>query len=1004
MLITASVIVGLAGCQTETKTISLEQAKTIGAEFSAAGYVAPKRTIDDVLSRYKYKLQRICYEKSSSSLAERRQQIRYSFENKPKLINWSSSNRVAFARDSAREAYMRGNIHNAITYMEWAQQGLFASSKSSWTGNASVFSHLTSTYLAFAGDLDGAQSALSSGDSDAKPWNRNYLQSSTISTAYRAKANVARAEGELSSAIGYYSLALQHGDIAIEQVRADRQQRDFNFHTQTDQIMITVEMAEALMAQGKAVEAEARLRNAILGFKYGSAFWMSRISALGALSGTLYAQGRYEDAIKLAKAVTGGFEGDCSSGSLGAASVMVIHAKSLLALGDFEGALNILNKLKKNFEGDKERLELKFGDDLEWALAELLGGNFDEAENRLNKALDLTRSRLGEGSFKESLISGGLGLVKLKKGDTVSARSLLKQSAEALLNDQNSANTWVRAIILEGYLTLLNSSGETADTSEAFRVSQGLQSSSVQRALAQNSARAGVNDPELAQLIRDQQDLVQQIDVLQSTLAAALTSPDKKAVGTVTRIQKTLPTLRAQRDTLKQDIASKFPRYDNLINPKPLSVTDVQTSIPSGQSLLVIRTLKDKTFVWAVPKSGAVSFTAVDLGTTKLTEIIDDLRSAVDPGPLGSLGDIPAFDLASAHKLYETLLKPVEAGWKGSKTINLVAQGPIGQLPLSMLPVKRASVGTSDLLFAEYQDVPWLANSHAVAMLPSVGALTSFSRTGTTANRQPFVGFGDPYFSHSQAMDASKEAPIQLADASNVRGAPVQLRSSPQTRAVNSADLGLLPRLPATGFELTSIATNMGADPKTSVFLGKAANEKQVKEMKLDTVDVLAFATHGLVPGDLNGLDQPALALSAPKVAGVDGDGLLTMGEILTLKLNADWVVLSACNTASADGAGAEAVSGLGRAFFYAGARSLLVSNWPVHSGATAKLTTTLFYLQANDGSMERAEALQKTRIQMIKTGTQKDKSGKPLFSYAHPIFWAPFTIVGDGGGSTAGS
>ncbi|MDP6068841.1 MAG: CHAT domain-containing protein [Alphaproteobacteria bacterium] len=115
------------------------------------------------------------------------------------------------------------------------------------------------------------------------------------------------------------------------------------------------------------------------------------------------------------------------------------------------------------------------------------------------------------------------------------------------------------------------------------------------------------------------------------------------------------------------------------------------------------------------------------------------------------------------------------------------------------------------------------------------------------------------------------------------------------------------------------------------------------KGMDLSRIAVLAFATHGLVPGDLNGLLQPALALSSPKVTGSKDDGLLTMGEILGLKLDADWVVLSACNTGSDEGAGAEAVSGLGRAFFYAGTRALLVSNWPVETTSAKTLTTDLF-------------------------------------------------------------
>jgi CHAT domain-containing protein len=155
------------------------------------------------------------------------------------------------------------------------------------------------------------------------------------------------------------------------------------------------------------------------------------------------------------------------------------------------------------------------------------------------------------------------------------------------------------------------------------------------------------------------------------------------------------------------------------------------------------------------------------------------------------------------------------------------------------------------------------------------------------------------------------------------------------------------------------------------------------------------FATHGLVPGELNGLTQPALALSSPDVTGDKDDGLLTMDKVLTLKLDADWVVLSACNTASGESAGSEAVSGLGRAFFFAGAKALLVSNWPVDSVASRTMMTDLFKNQQKEQGTSKAELLRKAMLNQIDQGGMKE-GGNMKYAYAHPLFWAPFVVVGD--------
>jgi CHAT domain-containing protein len=237
----------------------------------------------------------------------------------------------------------------------------------------------------------------------------------------------------------------------------------------------------------------------------------------------------------------------------------------------------------------------------------------------------------------------------------------------------------------------------------------------------------------------------------------------------------------------------------------------------------------------------------------------------------------------------------------------------------------------------------------------------------------------------------------RAANAVATRGMPLNLRSAPKTSGVSSAELALLPRLPDTNQELIEIGKSLSADPSQDIFLNKDASVSRVMEMDLSKRQVVMFATHGLVPGELDGLSQPALALSSPDVTGeVKGDGLLTMEKILTLKLNADWVVLSACNTASGEGAGAEAVSGLGRAFFYAGARALLVSNWPVESETARMLMTDMFKRQQQNKGQHKAQYLQASMVNMIDGLAAKDTQGNTKYAYAHPLFWAPFVVVGD--------
>ncbi len=192
-----------------------------------------------------------------------------------------------------------------------------------------------------------------------------------------------------------------------------------------------------------------------------------------------------------------------------------------------------------------------------------------------------------------------------------------------------------------------------------------------------------------------------------------------------------------------------------------------------------------------------------------------------------------------------------------------------------------------------------------------------------------------------------------------------------------------MPSLPETAVELRQIAQLLGANDN-DLYLREAATETKVKTTNLANSRVLAFATHGLVAGELEQLAEPALVLTPPKEGTEQDDGLLKASEIAQLKLDADWVILSACNTAAGDKPGAEGLSGLARAFIYAGARSMLVSHWPVETNSAHKLTTGLFKaLNAND-NLSKAEALKLSMLQLASTK-----------GYEHPAFWAPFSLVG---------
>ena len=202
--------------------------------------------------------------------------------------------------------------------------------------------------------------------------------------------------------------------------------------------------------------------------------------------------------------------------------------------------------------------------------------------------------------------------------------------------------------------------------------------------------------------------------------------------------------------------------------------------------------------------------------------------------------------------------------------------------------------------------------------------------------------------------------------------------------------------LPGTRVELNAMAASLGA-AQGSLHLGTEASEKAFRaDPSVSKARILAFATHGLLPGEASSVNEPGLVMTPPETADWQDDGVLAASEIASLSLSAEWVILSACNTASAQGdQGGDSLSGLARGFLYAGARSLLATHWRVSDEATAALTVETLAARKRDPKLTRAQALQ-VAMRTVRSGKRPDGSALEGWSeeWAHPSAWAPFSAI----------
>lgn len=779
-----------------------------------------------------------------------------------------------------------------------------------------------------------------------------------------------------------------------------------------------LDLAHCIMMQGRLVDAEIQVREALdLALKTFSRNSIEVGSALNRLARIISEQGRPAEAVLLAQEAIKTFEASgASDESLSLVNSRKALGAALVSDRKYADADKVFSKMKADIAHTKQAGNSISAADLDWVIAMLKLG-------KGNDAFDMTHEMLTVATKKENVSESRLNYLQAFNAMAIHAtgkddqaremyRKVMPKLIERVRSDAENQTSSTKqqertVLILEDNISLLAKQTQTHPkiagqvAAEAYSLADLARGSSVQRALNASAARANIKDPQLAALARNEQDAQRRVGSLEDVLTGLMSAPPEQQLPAIqAKLRVDIEKVKADREKFRKEIEQKFPDYADLVNPKPSTIERTRQLLKPDEVLVSWYFSEKEGFVWAITKTGAPQFHSFPLGREKMAEMVSKLRQSLDAG-VATIDEIPAFDVALSHSLYKTILEPVHTALQGKKVMLTVPHAELGQFPLALLATKPdaqpAKAKGGD--FIEYRKTAWLIKDIAVAQLPSVTALAALRNLPSPpTDRRAFVGFGDPFFSLDQAKIAANTT-ARANQQMVTRGIPLNLRSAPKTAGVSSAELALLPRLPDTKEELEEIGKALSADPSQDIFLNKDASVARVMEMDLSKRQVVMFATHGLVPGELDGLSQPALAMSAPSVTGeVKGDGLLTMEKILTLKLNADWVVLSACNTASGEGAGAEAVSGLGRAFFYAGARALLVSNWPVDSEAARMLMTDMFKRQQQKQGQNKAEYLQASMVNMIDHlgSSSKDAKGKSRYSYAHPLFWAPFVVVGD--------
>jgi CHAT domain-containing protein len=531
------------------------------------------------------------------------------------------------------------------------------------------------------------------------------------------------------------------------------------------------------------------------------------------------------------------------------------------------------------------------------------------------------------------------------------------------------------------YFDLLAAGGNGGAAADMFAASQLL----VRPGLAQTQAvlarELSAGSDEAAQLFRRAINISRSIEILRGEVAQARTQAEAgeaDAADLFATRSTELEQMRAVQLELQQQLA-QYPRY-RAVSDERMTLADLQASLHAREAYLKLVELGSRVYAIYVQPQRAQAY-RVDASAYDIDEMVDVLRDSIAIEEAGQTITYP-FEIGVARELYTALLGPVDASLRGVEHLIFEPDGAMLRLPANLLVMDDASVTGYMARTADpeedaydYRGTAWLGRAMQVSTSVSPAAFRDVRGARLSDAMNAYLGLG-------------QNLPLgQVAASSSTRSGQFSERCawSPVTWGN-----------PIPDAELRRASQVLQADGEAADLLtGGDFTDTRLREMEdLDEYRILHFATHGLVTApDVDCPPRPALLTS---FGDADSDGLLSFAEIFDLQIDADLVILSACNTASRGGlvaareagvstGGDFALDGLVRAFVGAGGRTVVASHWPVPDDydATGRLISGFF---ESGQSVGTAEALRRSQLALM---DDADTS--------HPFYWAAFAVVGDG-------